>query len=496
MKTNIIDKLVKRVLKESLQEKADDLVSKIKSNVSEDMTNDETCKYHMDNFGPDDDRTKKFCKSEMDEEMEEGNAFTGALAKAKESGDDSFEVGGKKFSVEEDMDEEMCSECGGMMYEGECSECGSKWMGEEMDEEMEEGNAFTGALAKAKESGDDSFEVDGKRFSVKEAKGKKCPKCGMIDCKCNHKKENKEGDEKFIQKATKKMEKKGTEGSFTEYCGGEVTKSCIDKAMKSGDAKLIKKANFAKNIKGYKGAEHKKKSVKESVQLTEEELISLIESIVLEDKKAKGMAETEKVLGTDKKTNEKAIADVTKKMKEYLKGGSNGEYETNPEQFPLGNGQIKKMKTMKYNPSEAVEEYIEAYSMPGQTNLVFDEIKPDEKKIEKYLKGDSTTGNAVKDKDGKALGNVVPSKVGDRFKKNYDENLYGQEQMNASYKRYPQDTIDVAGDVTKKGGLKKGKKTAQSVLDKVDESNNKEGVVLNEEFNKMKHLMGYNKKTQ
>ena len=43
----------------------------------------------------------------------------------------------------------------------------------EEDGETEEGNAFTGALAKAKESGKDSFEVDGKKFDVKETMHKK-----------------------------------------------------------------------------------------------------------------------------------------------------------------------------------------------------------------------------------------------------------------------------------------------------------------------------------
>jgi hypothetical protein len=330
------------------------------------------------------------------------------------------------------------------------------------------------ALAKAKESGDDDFEVGGKKFHVREAK-----------------------DKKFIQKATKKMEKKGTEGSFTEYCGGEVTKSCIDKAMKSGDPKLIKKANFAKNIKGYKGAEHKsKKSVKESLQLTEDEMIDLIEKIVKEEKSIKGMAETQKVLKKDKKENDDYIASVTKKMKDYLKNMSKGEFTTEPKTFPQGNGQMGKDDTMAYHPSDAVDEYIDAFAYPGQTNLVFDEIKPDEKKIEKYLKGDSTTGNAQVDKDGKALGNVVPSKVGEKFHKNYKDNFYGQEQMKSSYKRYPQDTIEVAGETRKKGGLNYGKKSAQNILDKVDESVTKETKVLNEEFNKMKHLMGYNKNTQ
>jgi hypothetical protein len=303
-------------------------------------------------------------------------------------------------------------------------------------------------------------------------------------------------DEKKVKgkKAEEKMDE-GSKPDFLDIDKDGDKKEPMKKAAgeKGGDKKDGKKGMSAKQAKFF----GKKKTVKESFRLTENELINLIERIVLEDKKAKGMAETEKVLSTNKKENEQAIKAVTKKMKEYLKMGHEGEYETNPEQFPLGNGQIKKMQTMKYNPSEAVDEYIEAFAYPGMTNLVYDEIKPDDKKIEKYLKGDSTTGNAVRDNKGKALGNVVPSKVGDRFKKNYDENLYGQEQMNASYKRQPQ-PVDQAGETTQRGSLKskKGKKTSQSVLNAVEESTTKQEVKLNETFDKMKHLIGYNKKTQ
>jgi hypothetical protein len=56
----------------------------------------------------------------------------------------------------------MCSECGGSMTEGECSECG--WKGGE----TKEGNAFTGALSDAKKNHKKEFEVDGKKFDVKE----------------------------------------------------------------------------------------------------------------------------------------------------------------------------------------------------------------------------------------------------------------------------------------------------------------------------------------
>ena len=381
-----IESIVKKVLEESLQEKTDYLVNKIKSRISEEpetAPNPEGCKKIKEIIADGGEDTlgklEEYCgKSEMEEGLY-GNQKR--LDKNKNNRIDS-----------EDF----------------------KMLRKEDDDELEEGNAFTGALSNAKKSGKDSFEVDGKKYSVKES------------------------NKKFF-----------------------------------------------------------KKSVKESFRLTENELIDLIERIVIEDKKAKGMAETEKVLSTNKKENEEAIKAVTKKMKEYLKMGHEGEYETNPEQFPLGNGQIKKMQTMKYNPSEAVDEYIEAFAYPGMTNLVFDEIKPDDKKIDKYLKGDSTTGNAVKDKQGKALGNVVPSKVGDRFKKNYDENLYGQEQMNASYKRQPQ-PVDQAGETTQRGSLKskKGKKTSQSVLNAVEESTTKQQTKLNETFDKMKHLIDYNKKTQ
>ena len=68
----------------------------------------------------------------------------------------------------------------------------------------------------------------------------------------------KKKQEKFIQKAQKSIEKRGTEGSFKEYCGGEVTMACIQKGLKSDDPAIVKKANYAKNIGGYKGAKHKK----------------------------------------------------------------------------------------------------------------------------------------------------------------------------------------------------------------------------------------------
>jgi len=70
------------------------------------------------------------------EELEtEGNAFGAAVKKAKEEGEDEFEVDGKTYKVEKN--------------------------------ELEtEGNAFGAAVKKAKEEGEDEFEIDGKKYKV------------------------------------------------------------------------------------------------------------------------------------------------------------------------------------------------------------------------------------------------------------------------------------------------------------------------------------------
>jgi hypothetical protein len=258
-----------------------------------------------------------------------------------------------------------------------------------------------------------------------------------------------------------------------------------------------------KSKQGLKG----KDKVSESLIFTENELISFIEKMVNEEKNSfkmkepKGYKEYEKAYKQDGKENEDYLKSVAKKMTDYLKGASDkaSKYEMKETQkFPTENGGLEKGNRKKYTPSDAVDEYIDAFSYPGQTNLVYDEIKPNDEWIEANLKGSSKTGNAQVDKDGNALGNVVPSEVGEKFFKNFKDNLYGQEQQDASYKRQPQ-PVDQAGEKTERGSLKskRGKKTSQSVLNKLEESTNEKQVTkLNEEFDRIQGLMGYNRKTQ
>lgn len=363
------------------------------------------------------------------------------------------------------------------------------------EQETEEGNEFSGALADAKKAGKKSFEVDGKTYPVKEAKEKWIQKTDMKKGALHKKLGVAEGD-KIPQAKLKAIKKELTK------------KGEGDKKLTAADSKLLKQVNLALTLKDIKESVNK-------LTLTEDELVDMIEKIVLEQKvkdkaeknniskkEATGLKKTEKVLAASKKENEDYAKQVVEKMKKYVKAGSKDEYNESPETFPQSNYTMDKMKekTMKYHPSQAVDEYIEAFSHPGMTNLVYDEIKPDDKKIDKYLKGDSTTGNAVRDKDGKALGNVVPSDLGDRFKKNYDENLYGAEQMNVSYKRQPQ-PVDVGGSEKMDGSLKSIRKgstnKAQKIMNQLEsKQEEKKKVKVNEDMEKIKNLITYNRKTQ
>lgn len=373
-------------------------------------------------------------------------------------------------------------------------------LGEEA--ETEEGNVFTKNRKDAIEKGLDSFEVDGKKYPVtgdkkktNEAKSEK-KWIQKTDMKKGalHKKLNVPEDEKIPQaklKALKKELMKKAEG---------------EKKLSGPESKLLKQVNLALTLKGIKESSNK-------ISFTEDELIDFIENIVVEQKvkdiaekeniskkKPEGLKKTEKAQDASKKENEDYAKQVVEKMRKYVKAGSNGEFKESPEEFPESNYDLSKMKekTKKYHPSQAVDEYIEAFAYPGQTNIVYDEIKPEDEKIEMYLKGNSKTGNAVKDKDGKALGNVVPSEVGEKFMKNYKDNLYGAEQQNASYKRVNQ-PVDVAGETKESGSLKKAKSStdkSSKIFNQLESVDSKKSKVISEEMSKMKNLISYNRKTQ
>ena len=80
---------------------------------------------------------------------DEGNAFTGKLANTPKG--EKFELDGKTYKDTSTLDEGTCPTC-------DCKPC-----------KCNEGNEFSGELAKAKMQHKDSFDVDGKTYPVKEA---------------------------------------------------------------------------------------------------------------------------------------------------------------------------------------------------------------------------------------------------------------------------------------------------------------------------------------
>jgi hypothetical protein len=462
LNTTYLDNLVSKILKETLEEKADTLVSKIKGDVCEcggqmyegecnecgysggqmeedihdveDINNNNefdyvgesdesgyneedartTCEKHIEMFGEDDEVTQKLCQ---------GVNLSESLK-------------GRQRRLDRNKNNKIDAEDFKMLRQGKKSE-------------TDEGNAFTGALSKARKTGEKDFEVDGKKFETKE--GKK------------------------------------TNNSFKRYCGGEITKPCIDRASKSGSPSLVKKANLAEP----------KKKIKESYQLTESEMVSMIEKIVLEQKtkkvndpaeknNIKGMGGSPRGLEVYKKAhngsgkeNDDYIKSVAKKMKEYLKDGSKGEYDVNPKIFPKGNGELEKMSKKAYIPSGAVEEYVDNLTAAGQENLVYDEIEPNEEWVSDNIVGSSKTGN---NPEWANTGETDVNKKRNEIRK---KNLLGKMKQKA----YNKSAQPIVKD-------KSGNDEGDKLMAKLESISDKKQKQINEEFDRMKSLIGYNQKTQ
>jgi hypothetical protein len=453
------DEIIKSLVNESLTERANEITSTINKKIE---SNEDVDKYDLEvgtDYGFDDD----------DEDytfMRKGkNSSHGPFhfKRNKRGGDAIF---GEKLlkimkrRIKEDPDTDLALA-----------------LDAQQGTEQKEGNAFTGALAKAKKEGKKSFEVDGKEFEVTEDLGGMGLGMGHDDFEDI----NLSDDENpRVQSLKKKYMRNYPEEIDQEVDFVSGNEEPINYRIKMGDGDFL--------------------------DLAESELIDMIEELVLEEKtkdnlkktgKSAGMVQYDRVSKREKNENLRANKESFKKMADYVKDGSKGKFESNPVMFPKGNGEIKKMDKKAYVPSEYVDEYVDAFAYPGQTNLRYDEVKPNDEWIEMNLKGHSKTGNAQVDKDGNPLGNVVPTKTGERMYKNFEENLYGAEQAEASYKRQSQ-PVDIAGETTQKGGLKrKGSKTssiqkADKILNNLGESTeNESSKLLNEEMESMKKLIGY-----
>lgn len=228
-------------------------------------------------------------------------------------------------------------------------------------------------------------------------------------------------------------------------------------------------------------ADIKSESKKQTLQLTEDEMVELIERIVKEQK-LEGISSQKTAMKTSKKDSDDYIKSITKKMKDYLKDASEGDYETEPKSFPKGNGDRKKEKMM-YTASDGVEEYIDQIARSGgMENLEYDQIKPDEEWLDLNIVGSSNTGNNPE------WANAVETPANEKVKIRKDKNILAK-LKNQSYNKAPQPITDFAGHKTHDDEMA-GIQVAESKTD------SKKKTKVDENIERMKKLISHNYITQ
>lgn len=459
MKNNNVKKLVNKVVNE-------EFINKIKSIKSRIFENKEEMEE-----GFDDSYVKKERGGRVFSKKEFRPIPKGAIDIRNVDRDNSVTPSKfiqNKFKDLEDMfgefsegDGETC-ECGAMMYEGKCMECGKSTMSEEEldelggmdDNSFEDDRPDMSRLRRRREEMGESKKLSkGQQFIAKQAEPK-----DKIDAK------------DFAKLRSKKTETK--EGKkFPDLSGdGTVTRKDIllGRGVKlNGKKKTNESEIYQLTIDGRKH------------YFTESEMVDVIEKIVIEEAKKGSNPKNVTKYSQDrsKSENEKNIADVTKKMKEYLKNQSKGSYEANPKHFPKGNGELGEMSKKAYKASTAVEEYVENFTAAALENLDYDDIKPNEKWVEDNMVGSSKTGNNPK------WANGVETEVNEKRNKIRKDNLLAKMKKKA-YNKAPQPVNDEAGENTDK---------ASKIMMKLESVEDKK--VINE-IEKMKDLIGYKKKTQ
>ncbi len=477
--SQIEDELINRILKESKKSKTNEWDQQVTLNAMPDDISEE--------------------------DVDEGNEFSGALDKARKAGKKSFVVNGKKYPVKEglyDVEDinpknkfDYTEEEEGFMDVNELIDRLDNELGEaeltnkqkyiakqanpknkigandfkvlrnKKKGQVSEGNAFGMALKNARENGQTSFELNGKTYEVREGKSDK-----------------KKKDNKWIQDAINKpgaLKKKMGVGKDEKIPSSELKSKSVelkkkaegDKKLSKSDLKTSKQVNLALNLK---------KMNESKIYLSEDEIVNLIEKLVAEER-VKGLDVTEKNQKASKKENDDYLRNVTKKMKEYLKNGSKGDYETNPKHFPDTNGKLGKMKTVAYRNTDAADEFIDNFAYGnGMEALNYDEIHPNEDWMKDTIEGSERTGNSPK------YANAVETDVNKKKNKVRKDRFHQINKQKISYNRQEQPVK--SKDM---GGVDKVDKIFKQLESETERNN-----LIKEEFNKIQHLMGYNKKTQ
>ena len=128
-----------------------------------------------------------------------------------------------------------------------------------------------------------------------------------------------------------------------------------------------------------------------------------------EIKSMPGMKQTDSILKKSQSTNNEYLKHFDNKIKDYLDFEGN----SHPE-FPHQNNSKTDYKSPMYRNTGEDQEFIDDFRGMGLEDANGVDMLD---RVGDYLSGSQETGNAQTDKDGKALGNVVPNKTGERVLK-------------------------------------------------------------------------------
>ena len=230
---------------------------------------------------------------------------------------------------------------------------------------------------------------------------------------------------------------------------------------------------------------YKLQSGDDSELFTESEIVDMIEQIIMEEKdnikKGKtpaGLEAYEKAHKGSGKENKDYMKEFTKKITEYQKDGSKEKFTTDPKHFPKGNGELEKMSKKAYVMSDGGKEFLDDYMSPGLEDFVPEEITYDEDWVSDNIKGSSRTGNNPEWANGEE------TDLGKKLVKKQKAKKFHKAKETA-YRKSKQPVTD---------GTRENSGSGVNI--KLESVDNKKTEKLNEEFNRMKSLIGYNQKTQ
>lgn len=325
-----------------------------------------------------------------------------------------------------------------------------------------EGNAFTGALAKAKESGNDEFEVDGHEYDVNETD---CMECGDGYMEEN---DTNLGEHQMCECGGQIME---------NGCCNECGMSMEEHAQDGDPENMCPKCGKQVCECGGMGMYESKK--KKTIRVTEAEFHKLIAKMVNES--VPGLRAAEKAHKESGKENKAALADTEKRISKALSFEGND----NPK-FPKAIG--KGEKVARENTKDQDKEV--AKNFAGLQNLEY-AIEPSEafkKRLKMAIEGDRLMGNAPTTEKS----NVVASNgaKAEEPKENKDGNSIPT----------PETAKGIETQVKDREKDKKErvlyKKEPVPTERNVHESTSKKQTILEEEIKKIKNMTLYNKKTQ